>query len=204
MRCPRSPGKRKRDRQATVRPDFTQRLNPRLNAPVFAPALDAWDDRRQQRPAMRDNTDPSFAPINRGFTATFRTNCLSLGLVVPLEHYPDSPRPTMRRHLERAQLAETLGFAALWLRDGSLRRAFVWRCGAFVRSLHLFGIPRCGNIANHAWGRQHRSTASPSGPCRQGRRERRRAFWRAAGSRRGLWRSPRGIPGDGPGCLCAG
>ena len=58
-----------------------------------------------------------FAPINRGYEAVFRLNRLSLGLVVPIEHYADGPVPSMRAHLERVRLAEQLGFAAVWLRD---------------------------------------------------------------------------------------
>lgn len=58
-----------------------------------------------------------FAPINQGYEAVFRLNRLSLGLVVPIERYADSPVPSMRAHLERVRLAEQLGFAAVWLRD---------------------------------------------------------------------------------------
>ena len=58
-----------------------------------------------------------FLPINRGFNNTFRPGRLSLGLVVPIEAYPNSPIPVMQAHIERAQLADRLGFAALWLRD---------------------------------------------------------------------------------------
>ncbi len=58
-----------------------------------------------------------FQPINRGYNSTFRTDRLSLGLVVPLESYPMGPVPTMTRHVERVQLAEQLGFSAIWLRD---------------------------------------------------------------------------------------
>nr|WP_067294325.1 LLM class oxidoreductase [Marinobacterium profundum] len=59
----------------------------------------------------------SFPHINRGYNSTFQPGRLSLGLVVPLENYASGPVPTMQSHLERVQLAETLGFAALWLRD---------------------------------------------------------------------------------------
>ncbi|MEO0828240.1 MAG: LLM class oxidoreductase [Cyanobacteria bacterium J06642_9] len=55
--------------------------------------------------------------MNRGYNAVFRPNRLSLGLVVPIETYARGPVPTMERHLERVQLAEELGFAAVWLRD---------------------------------------------------------------------------------------
>jgi luciferase-type oxidoreductase len=59
----------------------------------------------------------AFQPINRGYNTVFRQGRLSLGLVVPLEAYMESPVPAMTRHLERIRLAETLGFAAIWLRD---------------------------------------------------------------------------------------
>ena len=61
--------------------------------------------------------DTRFQPINRGYNAVFRPNQLSLGLVVPIESYPRGPVPTMEHHLERVQLAEKLGFSAVWLRD---------------------------------------------------------------------------------------
>jgi hypothetical protein len=58
-----------------------------------------------------------FAQINKVYNTVFRPNKLSIGLVVPLEGYASGPVPVMMRHLERARLAEDLGFAALWLRD---------------------------------------------------------------------------------------
>ncbi len=58
-----------------------------------------------------------FQPINRGYNTVFRMNRLSLGLVVPLETYSRDPVPRMTRHLERIQLAEELGYSAIWLRD---------------------------------------------------------------------------------------
>ncbi|MEM9222241.1 MAG: LLM class oxidoreductase [Pseudomonadota bacterium] len=58
-----------------------------------------------------------FAPLNRAYDSVFRQGRLSVGLVVPIERYDTSAVPTMERHLERAQLAEALGFKALWLRD---------------------------------------------------------------------------------------
>lgn len=63
------------------------------------------------------NQELGFEPINRAYNAVFRPNRLSIGLVVPLETYAHSPEPTMTRHLERVQLAEELGFSAIWLRD---------------------------------------------------------------------------------------
>ncbi|TVT72928.1 MAG: LLM class oxidoreductase [Denitromonas halophila] len=58
-----------------------------------------------------------FPAINRGYNAVFRPKRLSLGLVVPLETYTTGPTATMTRHVERVQLAEALGFSAVWLRD---------------------------------------------------------------------------------------
>ncbi|MEM7308182.1 MAG: LLM class oxidoreductase [Planctomycetota bacterium] len=59
----------------------------------------------------------AFRTINRAYGSVFRPGRLSVGLVVPLESYPTDAVPTMERHLERVQLAEALGFAAVWLRD---------------------------------------------------------------------------------------
>ena len=58
-----------------------------------------------------------FQSINRGYNSVFRPNRLSLGLVVPIESYPRGPVPTLEHHIERVQLAEKLGFSAVWLRD---------------------------------------------------------------------------------------
>ncbi|MEM9873913.1 MAG: LLM class oxidoreductase [Myxococcota bacterium] len=61
--------------------------------------------------------DAVFEPINRGYDAAFCPERLSVGLVVPIEAYPSSSRPSLRHHLERVQRAEALGFRAVWLRD---------------------------------------------------------------------------------------
>ena len=66
---------------------------------------------------LKQVDDVGFQPINRGYNSVFRPNRLSLGLVVPLETYAHDPVPTMTRHVERVQLAEELGFSAIWLRD---------------------------------------------------------------------------------------
>jgi len=60
-----------------------------------------------------------FQTINKAYNSTFKPNRLSLGLVVPLENYSSSPIPQMNHHIERIQLAEKLGFSAVWLRDVS-------------------------------------------------------------------------------------
>ncbi|MFA3919781.1 LLM class oxidoreductase [Ruegeria hyattellae] len=59
----------------------------------------------------------AFPTINRAYNSVFRPSEMSLGLVVPLESYPQGPVPAMRDHVGRARLADALGFAALWLRD---------------------------------------------------------------------------------------
>ena len=59
----------------------------------------------------------TFQPINKGYNYVFRPGRLSVGLVVPIETYPAGPVPTMSRHIERVQMAEDLGFSAVWLRD---------------------------------------------------------------------------------------
>lgn len=61
--------------------------------------------------------DTQFQPINRAYNIVFRPNRLSIGLVVPIETYSQAPVPTMTHQLERIQLAEALGFKAVWLRD---------------------------------------------------------------------------------------
>lgn len=59
----------------------------------------------------------SFARLNRAYNSVFRPGRLSVGLVVPLDAHGQNPVPDLSRHIERAQLADSLGFSALWLRD---------------------------------------------------------------------------------------
>ncbi|WP_289036405.1 LLM class oxidoreductase [uncultured Roseibium sp.] len=67
---------------------------------------------------MLDNpSESTFAQINKAYNSVFRPGRLSVGFVVPLETYDRSAVPTMGQHLERAKLADDLGFGALWLRD---------------------------------------------------------------------------------------
>lgn len=66
---------------------------------------------------MRDSSGNRFAPLNRGYNAVFRPNRLSLGLVVPIARYRDGAVPDLTGHMARVQLAEQLGFSAVWLRD---------------------------------------------------------------------------------------
>lgn len=45
-----------------------------------------------------------------------KENQLTLGISIPMENYQEQP-PTMEDQIERAQQAEALGFACLWLQD---------------------------------------------------------------------------------------
>ncbi|MGD1863809.1 MAG: LLM class oxidoreductase [Phormidesmis sp.] len=62
-------------------------------------------------------TNREFRSINQSYSSVFCPNRLSVGLVVPIESYSQGSVPTMAHHIERIQLAEELGFSAVWLRD---------------------------------------------------------------------------------------
>ncbi|WP_299548882.1 LLM class oxidoreductase [uncultured Tateyamaria sp.] len=66
---------------------------------------------------LDDEAKPTFPALNRAYNTVFRPGTLTLGLVVPLEAHGNRPIPDMTRHIERARLADELGFASLWLRD---------------------------------------------------------------------------------------
>lgn len=61
--------------------------------------------------------DKRFAKINQAYNSVFQPDRLSLGLVVPLEAHGHVAVASMKHHIARAQLADDLGFSALWLRD---------------------------------------------------------------------------------------
>jgi len=63
------------------------------------------------------DTETGFETINNGYNRTFQSGRLSIGVVAPLESYAVGALPDMKRDVERVQLAEELGFAAVWLRD---------------------------------------------------------------------------------------
>lgn len=60
---------------------------------------------------------PEFRKLNCAYNGVFKPDQLSVGLVVPIENYASSPVPAMTQHVERVQMAEALGFSAVWLRD---------------------------------------------------------------------------------------
>ncbi|MEO1537949.1 MAG: LLM class oxidoreductase [Pseudomonadota bacterium] len=66
---------------------------------------------------MLDDNKQKFPELNRAYGDTFQPGKLTLGLVVPIEAHGKMPVPSLERHIERAQLADALGFSALWLRD---------------------------------------------------------------------------------------
>ena len=63
------------------------------------------------------NTTTDLMRTHPGFRRVFAPNRLTLGFILPLEGYPDSPAPTMHEHAQVTRLADDLGFGALWARD---------------------------------------------------------------------------------------
>ncbi len=63
---------------------------------------------------MLDTTRTS-APAS--FSRVFSADSISIGLITPLEAYPDSPFPTLKDHQRIARMAEDAGFASIWVRD---------------------------------------------------------------------------------------
>ncbi len=66
---------------------------------------------------MLDDHKQTFPRLNKAYGETFQPGKLTLGLVVPIEAHGHDPVPSLERHIERARLADALGFSALWLRD---------------------------------------------------------------------------------------
>ena len=52
-----------------------------------------------------------------GYARVFQPGRVTLGLIAPFKGYPDGPEPDASDMGELAQLADELGFAALWVRD---------------------------------------------------------------------------------------
>lgn len=59
----------------------------------------------------------AFPSVNRAYDTIFRPGRLSIGLVAPIEAYEVGAVPKMAHQIQRVQLAEKLGFSAIWLRD---------------------------------------------------------------------------------------
>lgn len=59
----------------------------------------------------------AFERINQAYNSVFIPQELSIGVVIPIENYSQSPIPSMNHHLEKVKLVEELGFKAVWVRD---------------------------------------------------------------------------------------
>lgn len=57
------------------------------------------------------------APQTESWRRVFSPGKLTIGLLTPLEAYPDSPFPTLQAHQQLAKQTEEAGFASIWLRD---------------------------------------------------------------------------------------
>jgi len=75
------------------------------------------DPARKVTHMLQNVKEPRFQAINEAYASVFRPNRLTIGLVMPIESYAHDAVPGLSRHLERAELAESLGFSAVWLRD---------------------------------------------------------------------------------------
>lgn len=58
-----------------------------------------------------------FEFINNAYNSVFKPNRLSLGVMLPIENQRNDAIPTLKDHMQRAQLIDQLGFRALWARD---------------------------------------------------------------------------------------
>ncbi|WP_395374709.1 LLM class oxidoreductase [Marinicella sp. W31] len=66
---------------------------------------------------IKTSKNMGFEKLNNGYNSVFQLGKLSIGVVAPIERYPGNAIPEMHNHESRVQLAEKLGFAAVWLRD---------------------------------------------------------------------------------------
>ncbi|MEM6322788.1 MAG: LLM class oxidoreductase [Pseudomonadota bacterium] len=60
---------------------------------------------------------PGFPDLNQAYSRAFAPGRLTLGVVMPIAAYDVGALPDLERDIARAQRADRLGFAALWLRD---------------------------------------------------------------------------------------
>jgi luciferase-type oxidoreductase len=66
--------------------------------------------------ASQRNANDPFVGLS-GYARVFSPGRLTMGFILPLEGYPSGPAPTMKDHAAVTELADELGFAALWARD---------------------------------------------------------------------------------------
>jgi luciferase-type oxidoreductase len=67
--------------------------------------------------ALHDTVKSTEHKFNRAYSNVFQKGKLSIGFIMPLEGYDDSPFPTMSEHQRLAKKADEAGFSALWMRD---------------------------------------------------------------------------------------
>ncbi|WP_239496790.1 TIGR03571 family LLM class oxidoreductase [Aggregatibacter kilianii] len=67
--------------------------------------------------ANTQTTLPADLARHKAFSQVFQKDKLTLGLIAPFKGYPNTPIPNVEDMGDVAELAEKLGFAALWLRD---------------------------------------------------------------------------------------
>lgn len=60
---------------------------------------------------------PADLANHTAFSRVFQKDKLTIGLIAPFKGYPDQPIPNVEDLGDVAELAEKLGFAALWIRD---------------------------------------------------------------------------------------
>ncbi len=68
--------------------------------------------------AANGKTDlPAHLANHKAFSQVFQKDKLTIGLIAPFKGYPNTPIPNVEDLGDVAELAEKLGFSALWLRD---------------------------------------------------------------------------------------
>lgn len=61
-------------------------------------------------------TGEPLATTHRGMRHAFRPGAMTIGVITPLEGF-EGPIPTLHRHAELVEQAETAGFSTVWVRD---------------------------------------------------------------------------------------
>lgn len=89
-----------------------------LNVPNLS--ILGTDNSKLFKPQNNKNTDtqlPHDLINHQGFSNVFKKGQLTFGLIAPFKGYPNTPIPDITDLGNTAQLAEKLGFSALWIRD---------------------------------------------------------------------------------------
>jgi luciferase-type oxidoreductase len=93
--------------------------------------------------AMNGQVYPASVERHEGFRRIFAPGKLTLGFILPLESYPDTPAPTMRGHAALTRLADELGFAALWARDVPMYDPGFGDTGQLYETFSYLGFLSC-------------------------------------------------------------